>query len=42
MNPALAALIESGEFDWDDPRHREMYLRTWVKTGNGPFVRSEA
>ena len=38
MNPRLMALLESGDLDWDDPRHREMYLRTWVKTGNRAFL----
>ena len=31
VNPRLLDLLESGEFDWDDPRHREAYLRAWVK-----------
>lgn len=35
MNPVLAELIESGEFDWDDLRHREAYLRAWVN-GTAP------
>jgi hypothetical protein len=26
----LLDLIERDEFDWDDPRHREAYLRAWV------------
>ena len=30
VHPGLAALLESGEFDWDDPRHREAYLRAWL------------
>jgi hypothetical protein len=34
-NPALVALLESGEFDWDNDKHREAYLRAWVK-GNAP------
>ena len=42
MNQRLLELLERGELDWDDLRHREMYLRTWVKTGSGPFVRSKA
>ena len=37
-NPRLAALLESGEFDWDDLDHRLMYLRTWAKVGNRPFL----
>ena len=35
-HPKLAALLESGEFDWDNPRHREAYLRAWV---NGVLFR---
>ena len=35
VNPKLLKLIESGEFDWDDPRHREAYLRAWVN-GTAP------
>ena len=30
-NPRLLDLIESGELDWDNLRHREAYLRAWVK-----------
>jgi hypothetical protein len=30
LNPRLLALIDSGELDWDNPRHREAYLRAWV------------
>ena len=30
MNPRLAALIDSGQFDWDNDKHREAYLRAWV------------
>ena len=33
MHPKLAGLLESGEFDWDNPRHREAYLRAWVNDG---------
>jgi hypothetical protein len=29
----LLALIDSGQLDWDNPRHREAYLRAWVKGG---------
>ena len=35
-NPALLDLLESGRFDWDNPRHREAYLRAWV---NGALPR---
>ena len=33
----LRELIESGEFDWDDPGHRITYLKAWVK---GEFSRN--
>ena len=33
----LRELIESGEFDWDDPDHRVAYLKAWVK---GEFTRN--
>lgn len=26
----LAELIESGEFDWDDEKHRNAYLKAWA------------
>jgi hypothetical protein len=28
---ALLALLERGELDWDNEKHREAYLRAWVK-----------
>ena len=30
MNPRLAALLDSGQFDWENDKHREAYLRAWV------------
>ena len=30
VNPRLLDLLERGELDWDNPRHREAYLRAWV------------
>ena len=30
LNPRLAELLENGELDWDDPRHREVYLKYWL------------
>ena len=33
LHPKLLQLLESGEFDWDYPRHREAYLRAWVRGG---------
>ena len=36
MSPRLAALLETGEFDWHDPRHRETYLREFVRGAFSP------
>jgi hypothetical protein len=42
VNPRLAALIESGGFDWDNEKHREAYLRAWTAgTAPPPPRRSE-
>ena len=41
-NPRLLDLIESGELDWDNPRHREAYLRAWVKGEVSRKAESEA
>jgi hypothetical protein len=30
LNLRLAALLESGEFDWDNPYHREAYLKAFA------------
>ena len=30
VSPRLLGLLRSGELDWDNPRHREAYLRAWV------------
>ena len=30
MNPRLQQLLEKDELDWDDPRHREAYLKYWL------------
>jgi hypothetical protein len=37
VDPELARLIESGEFDWDNLNHRVAYLKAWVK---GVFSRN--
>ncbi len=37
VNPRLASLLETDEFDWDDEKHREMLLRSWVKQGSQAF-----
>ena len=33
VNPGLRELLETGAFNWENPRHREAYLRAWVKGG---------
>lgn len=30
FNPRLQYLLDSGEFNWDDEKHREAYLKAWV------------
>jgi len=30
LHPKLRELLESGKFDWDDLRQREMYLKYWI------------
>ena len=34
VNPGLLELLESGQFDWDNPRHREAYLKAWIRHGD--------
>ena len=31
VNQRLLDLLERDGLDWDNPRHREAYLRAWVK-----------
>lgn len=38
VHPRLLHLLESGEFDWDNPRHREAYLKAWL---NAPRKQEE-
>ena len=38
VHPKLLGLLERGELDWDNPRHREAYLRAWV---NAPRKQEE-
>ena len=38
VHPRLAELLERGELDWDNPRHREAYLRAWL---NAPRKQEE-
>ena len=37
INPKLQSLLDRDELDWDDSRHREMYLREWVNKGSKAF-----
>lgn len=30
-NPRLRRLLEDDDLDWENPHHREMYLKEWVK-----------
>jgi hypothetical protein len=30
VHPRLRELLENDELDWDDERHREMYLKAWI------------
>ncbi len=39
LNPRLAQLIERGELDMEDPRHREAFLKAWV---NAPRRQEDA
>ena len=39
MNPRLRELLERDEFDWENPRHREMYLKYWI---NQPLAQEES
>jgi hypothetical protein len=42
VNLRLAALIESGQFDWDNEKHREAYLKAWINgTAPAPPKRPE-
>lgn len=41
VNPKLRNLLDRDELDWDDPRHREMYLREWVNKGGRAFIDDE-
>lgn len=38
VNPKLQHLIDTDELDWDDPRHREMFLREWVNKDGHAFL----
>jgi hypothetical protein len=37
-NPRLRRLLEDDDLDWDNPHHRAMYLKEWVKA---PIVQEE-
>lgn len=36
-NKKLQHLLDTDELDWDDPRHREIYLREWVNKDGKAF-----
>ena len=36
-HPRLLELLERNELDWDNPRHREMYLRAWLNGSVEPY-----
>ena len=36
-HPRLLELLERNELDWDNPRHREMYLRAWLNGAVKPY-----
>ena len=36
VNPRLAELLESGEIDFENPRHREAYLKAWAAGAFSP------
>jgi hypothetical protein len=42
VNPRLRELLEKDQLDWDDPRHREAYLRAWVKGAVPKFYLEDA
>lgn len=37
VNRRLQHLLDTDELDWDDPRHREIYLREWVNKDGKAF-----
>ena len=39
LNPRLQALIDHGNLDMNDPRHREAFLKAWV---NAPREQEDA
>ena len=36
-NSKLQRLLDTDELDWDDPRHRELYLREYVNKNERAF-----
>jgi len=38
QNPKLRELLEKNELDWDNPRHRDAYMRYWI---NQPLTQEE-
>lgn len=41
VNQRLLDLLERDELDWDNPRHREAYLKAWVNGSVPPPTRAE-
>jgi len=39
LNPRLRELLENDELDWDNPRHREAYLKYWLSQ---PLIQEES
>ena len=37
VNPKLLELLERDELDWDNPVHREAYLKAWVNGEVKPY-----
>lgn len=38
LNPRLRELLGGGDLDWDNPRHREAFLKYWI---NRPLEQEE-
>lgn len=41
VNPGLLELLETGKLDWDDMRHRAMFLQTWITGALRPYLKGE-
>jgi len=42
VHPKLLELLEKDELDWENLRHREMYLKAWVAGRIPRFYQKEA